>query len=191
MPVAELKMGTVGPGRWQCAGMEQGMPCGEERAGKEDIPLLMEALQYGDTRGSMAAAAALGQIGAPAVRPLVQALTGTATAARWRVALALTRVGWPAARPLIEVLNTEAEEEEAEAILNLAIWALGRVGDARAVKPLVAVMKSGDTESCRGMAAAALLRLGYPGGVAAVKEALCLEETVLWAFVLEEVEGTG
>lgn len=168
------------------------MPCGEERAGKEDIPLLIEALQYGDTRGSMAAAAALGRIGAPAVRPLVQALTGTAAAARWRVALALTRVGWPAARPLIEVLNTEAEEEEEDgAALNPAIWALGRVGDARAVKPLVAVMKNGGTESCRGLAAAALLRLGYPGGVAAVKSVLCLEETVLGAFVLEEVEGTG
>ncbi len=190
MPVAELKTGTVGPGLWQCAGMGQGMPCGGERADRGDIPLLIEALQYGDSRGSMAAAAALGQIGAPAVRPLVQALTGTA-AARWRVALALTRVGWPAARPLIEVLNMEAEEEEDGAALNPAIWALGRVGDARAVKPLVAVMKNGGTESCRGMAAAALLRLGYPGGVAAVKSVLGLEETALWAFVLEEVEGTG
>ncbi|NVO67186.1 HEAT repeat domain-containing protein [Methanofollis tationis] len=75
--------------------------------------------------------------------------------------------------------------------MNPAIWALGRVGDARAVKPLVAVMKNGGTESCRGMAAAALLRLGYPGGVAAVKSALGLEETVPGAFVLEEVEGTG
>jgi HEAT repeat protein len=159
------------------------MPVIGERTERRGIVALMEALLNGDTYGSLQAAGALGRIGAPAVGPLVQALTDTAMTARWRVAIALASVGAPAAEALIEVVETQKDS-----VRNPAIWALGRIGDPRAVEPLIAAMKTGRNESCRGLAAAALLKLGYPAGVAAVEDELRLADETVRGFALEAVE---
>jgi HEAT repeat protein len=161
------------------------MPVVEVRTEQRDIVALMENLLYGDTYGSLQAAGALGKIGAPAVAPLVQTLTHSGATARWNVAMALASVGTPAVDALIEVVNTQEDP-----VRNPAIWALGRIGDPRAVEPLIAAVKTGKTESCRGLAAAALLKLGYPAGVAAVEEELRLADGTVRGIVLEAVEGT-
>lgn len=154
----------------------------EEQTEEQEIAVLMDTLQNGDTYGSLRAAGELGRIGAQAVGPLVQALVDDATTTRWRIAIALAGVGTPATGALIEVVNTGKEP-----VRNPAIWALGMTGDPRAVEPLVAAMKAGRTESSRGLAAAALIKLGHPAGVAAVEEELLQADETVRAFVLEEV----
>jgi HEAT repeat protein len=157
------------------------MPVAEEQ---KDVRDLIQTLLKGGTYGSMQAAEALGRIGAPAVGPLVQTLTDPGTCARWSVAIALARVGVPAVEALIEVVNTRDD-----LIRNPTVWALAEIGDPRAVEPLLGVMKNGGTDCCRGLAAAALMKLGHPAGVAAVEEALLSANETFQSVVFEAVEG--
>lgn len=147
-----------------------------------DIAALMNTLQTESTYRSLQAAEKLGKIGAPAVEPLVHALNNDEATARWRIAIALVCVGTAATEALIDVVDVGKDQA-----VNPAIWALGRIDDPRAVEPLVAAMKCGRSESCRGLAAAALMRLGHPDGIAAVDEALPATDETFRAFVSEEV----
>ncbi|TAJ44974.1 HEAT repeat domain-containing protein [Methanofollis fontis] len=182
MPVVELEKRKGEPGRIFYTRGRFEAPVVEEQPEREEITVLMDTLQKGDTYRSLQAAGALGRIGMPAVEPLVQALTDTATTARWRIAIALASVGTPAAEALIEVVNAGKDPAA-----NPAIWALGRIGDPRAVEPLITAMKAGRTESSRALAAAALMKMGHPAGIAAVEEALPAADETVRAFVLEEV----
>lgn len=182
MPVVELKSRKGEPDLRYYAGVRFEAPVVEEQTERQEIAVLMDALQNGDTYGSLQAAGELGRIGAPAVGPLVQALTDTGTTTRWRIAIALAGVGTPATGALIDVVKRERD-----GVRNPAIWALGRIGDPRAVEPLIAVMKTGRTESSRGLAAAALLKLGHPAGVAAAEEELRWADETIRVFFLEEV----
>jgi HEAT repeat protein len=160
------------------------MPVGEEPEQK-DIKILVETLLGKGTYSSQEAAAALGRIGAPAVDPLVRTLTGNGTAARWRVAMALARVGTPAVEALIDVVN--AQEDSAR---HPAVWALAEIGDQRAVEPLIRALKTGRTDCCRALSAAALLKLGHPDGVAAVEDEFLSKDEFFRDFVFEALEGT-
>jgi HEAT repeat protein len=182
MPVAELKSRKDEPEQGYYTKGRFVIPVVEKKTENPEIAALMVTLEKGNTYGSLQAATALGRIGAPAVGPLVQALTDDATTARWRIAIALACVGTAATEALIGVVNAGKDPA-----VNPAIWALGRIGDPRAVEPLVAAMKCGRTESCRGLAAAALMKLGHPAGVAAVEEALPQADETVRAFVFEEV----
>jgi HEAT repeat protein len=79
---------------------------------------------------------------------------------------------------------------ENDHVRNPAVWALAEIGDPRAVGPLVAVMRTGKSECCRALTAAALLKIGNPDGVAAVEEALLSEDESFRGFVFEALEGT-
>lgn len=182
MPVTEMKSRKNEPERGYYTKGRFVVPVVEKQTENPEIAALMVALQKGSTYGSLQAAEKLGRIGAPAVAPLVQALVDDATTARWRIAIALASVGTAATEALIGVLNAGKDQA-----VNPAIWALGRIGDERAVEPLVAAMKCGKSESCRGLAAAALIKLGHPAGVAAVEEALPEADETVREFVFEEV----
>ncbi len=130
-----------------------------------------------------AAIESLGQIGAPAVEPLIAALKSTAgvvvSDVRLRATKALVRIGGPAVEPLVVALGDENwrvrvaaaralgqidDARSTDALIALlkdrdkdmrpeAAGALGRRGDARAIDALVATLGDGDT----GLAAAAAL----------------------------------
>lgn len=157
----------------------------DEIQGSPEVTALIKTLMHGDTYSSLQAVGELEKIGAPAVGPLVQVLTHSQTIPRWGVAMALARVGAPAVEALINATNTENDH-----IRNPAVWALAEIGDHRAVEPLIAVMKAGESECCRALTAAALLKIGHPAGVAAVEEDLKSADESFRGFVLEALEGT-
>jgi HEAT repeat protein len=99
------------------------------------------------------AANALVEIGAPAVEPLVAALKAESWRVRGAAARALVEIGTPAVEPLVAAL----QDPEARPA---AIKALGEIGDARALEPLLAVMKEGDRR-LRKDTAAVLDKLGW------------------------------
>lgn len=156
----------------------------EQKEPAEVMALVQSLLKEGPY-GSLQVAETLERIGTPVVGPLLQILTDPGTTARWSVAMALARVGSPAVEPLIEVVNTRDD-----AVRNPAIWALAEIGDPRAVDPLITAMKSGRTECCRALTAAALLKLGHPDGVAAVEKELRSKDKTFKGFVYEALEGT-
>jgi HEAT repeat protein len=146
---------------------------------------LMHVMLNGDTYTSLQASKALGAVGAPAVGPLMRALTAVDSDARWVVAMALARVGNDAVEPLIGVVETADD-----AITNPAAWALAEIGDPRAVDPLIAVLRENRSECCRALAAAALLKLGDPAGIARVQEAFDLLGEDFADLVMVAYEGT-
>jgi HEAT repeat protein len=152
----------------------------EETQTGPELAGLVNTLLHGDTYGSLQAAGRLGRSGAPAVDPLVQVLTHSETIPRWSVAMALARVGTPAVEALVGIVNMEDDH-----VRNPAIWALAEIGDHRAVEPLIVAMREGKTECCRALTAAALLKLGYPAGVAAVEEDLLSADENFRNFVFE------
>ncbi|HQC33499.1 MAG TPA: HEAT repeat domain-containing protein, partial [Methanoculleus sp.] len=131
------------------------------------------------------ATGALGVIGAPAVGPLVETLLAAGSDARWTVAMALARTGEPAVEPLIGVVLVADDE-----LKNPAIWALAEIGDPRAVNPLVGTLKSGQSECCRALTAAALLKLGDPAGIAEVWKVFDREGEPFRGLAMEALEGT-
>jgi HEAT repeat protein len=156
-----------------------------EQKERKEIGTLVEILLNGSTYGRLQAAEALGKAGAPAVDPLVEALTDPGTCARWNVAMALAKVGSPAVEALIETVKTEDDS-----VRNPAVWALAEIGDPRAVEAMIAAMKSGRSECCRALSAAALLKLGHPDGVAAVEEELKSADENFRGVVYEALEGS-
>ncbi|NLM29020.1 MAG: HEAT repeat domain-containing protein [Methanomicrobiales archaeon] len=159
-----------------------------KREGEEtptEVRELMHVMLTGDTYTGLRAIKAIGDIGAPAVGPLMQALTAVDDDARWTVAMALARIGNGAMEPLIEIIRT-AED----GITNPAVWALGEIGDPGVVDPLVTVLQdSHRSECCRCLTAAALLKLGDPAGIARVREAFDLSGEEFAGIAMEAYEG--
>ncbi|NLE76885.1 MAG: HEAT repeat domain-containing protein [Chloroflexi bacterium] len=96
---------------------------------------------------------ALGQIGhVHAIGPLIAALTGPEPLASLRAVHALEKIGGPAVEPLLAALHHETWPYE-------IIRALGLIGDARAVEPLIDFL-GGELPVVSSAAAAALGRIG-------------------------------
>ncbi|MCK9297925.1 HEAT repeat domain-containing protein [Methanoculleus sp. YWC-01] len=146
---------------------------------------LMHVMLNADTYTSLRAVSALGAIGAPAVGPLVQALLSVDSDTRWTVAMALARAGAEAVEPLVGVVLVADDD-----IKNPAIWALAEIGDPRAVDPLVGTLRTSQSECCRALTAAALLKLSDPAGVAEVKKAFEQSDEKFAGFAMEAFEGT-
>ena len=150
-----------------------------------EVRELMYAMLNGDTYTSLQAISALGALGAPAVGPLVRALLAVDSDARWSVAMALARAGTEAVEPLIGVVLVADDE-----IKNPAIWALAEIGDQRAVDPLVGALRSSQSECCRALTAAALLKLGDPAGIAEVEKEFERSGEGFRGLSMEAYEGT-
>ncbi|WP_332448585.1 HEAT repeat domain-containing protein [Methanoculleus sp.] len=146
---------------------------------------LMHVMLNADTYTSLQAISALGAIGAPAIGPLVETLLAVDSDARWTVAMALARTGVEAVEPLIGVVLVADDD-----IKNPAIWALAEIGDPRAVEPLVGTLRTSQSECCRALTAAALLKLGDPAGVAEVERAFEQSGEAFTGLAMEAYEGT-
>lgn len=114
---------------------------------------LIAALQDGFAAVRDGSATALGQMGALAVQPLLTALRGQDLAVRKGATQALVKIGPPAIEPLIAAL-------EDPLLRGMAVTMLGRIGDVRAVEPLIAVLRA-DTEPVRRSAAETLDLLSW------------------------------
>ena len=109
------------------------------------------------------AAGALLAIGAPAVEPLIAALTGPAEKTRERAAAALGDIGDPrAVEPLIVALGNPGNHASAR---SAAAEALGKLRDERAVQPLITALRGTRPPRVRSAAAKALGKIGDPRAV--------------------------
>ena len=162
--------------------IEKGMVKVEDSARVRE---LMHTMLNGDVYTSLQAVGNLGAIGAPAVGPLVQALLAADSDARWTVAMALARTGAEAVEPLIGLLLVVDDE-----LKNPVVWALAEIGDPRAVDPLVGVLRTSQSECCRALTAAALLKLGDPAGIAEVEKAFEQSGEAFTGLAMEAYEGT-
>ncbi len=93
---------------------------------------------------------ALAKLGEPAVKPLLTALRGS-TSMRWAATRALGKI-WGLV-DVVKLGNSKSNSARQEAAV-----ALGKLGDARAVEPLIAIFKESDWEVKRS-AAEALVEL--------------------------------
>lgn len=150
-----------------------------------EIDRLMDMLFRGSVYQNNRAAGELGKIGAPAVPKLIESLNDGDPSVRWRAAIALGAMGGPAVDPLIRVLESSSSVARMP-----ATWAAAEIGDPKAVDPLVRVMTDDPSECCRVMAAAALLKLGDPRGVARANEVCQMSGADFTGQVLEAYWGT-
>lgn len=116
--------------------------------GEPAVKPLIEALEDENLLVQEWAIKALGKIGdAKAVKPLIESISRTQHI-RFRPVVqldillvkaveALVKIGEPAVKPLIKALKDEFVRAE-------AAQALGKIGDARAVKPLIQALKVDD-----------------------------------------------
>ncbi len=82
----------------------------------------------------------LAEIGASAVGPLLNALRHRKDGlVKYNAALALTRIGKSAVRGLLKSLEDSDPDVRLE-----ASWALGEIGDERAIEPLISGLKDED-----------------------------------------------
>lgn len=108
-------------------------------------------------RVRMAAAGSLGKLGdIQGVQPLVLAIKDGTSPVRYTAADALTTIGEPAVEHLIGLLDSEDHDT-----VRLSIKALGKLGDSRAVMPLVEKLKSTRME-IKSASKSALARIGEP-----------------------------
>jgi len=124
---------------------------------------LVNAVQEKGLNEGFGAMEELREIGMPAVAPLVELLISGNQNIRWRSAMALARVGEYSVEPLIEAAGTRDVS-----IKNPAIWALAEIKSPNAVQPLINIMQEEESECCRILTAAALLKIDDPEGIAAV-----------------------
>jgi hypothetical protein len=106
----------------------------------------------------VAAAIALGKIGDNrALKPLILALKDPYSVLQDEAVAALVKIGEPAVEPLIAAL----EDTDTDAVRVAAAIALGKIGDNRAVEPLILALK--DRYSVlQDEAVAALVKIGEP-----------------------------
>jgi HEAT repeat protein len=111
---------------------------GAVREGQVAAKALMEALSSADVQHRRQAASALGELAPPkAVPSLIRALRDHDAEVRETAARALSCIGHEAVLPLFEVLA--APDVTAQ---RLAAQAIGRIGDIRAVLPLVECIRA-------------------------------------------------
>ena len=107
------------------------------------------------------------ELGILAVAPLVQALKHAKDGlVKYNAALALTKIGTPAMDPLLESMDYDDADVRLE-----ATWALGEIGDERAVEPLVEALGDEDWY-VRKQAATSLCNLKNPESVGLLVRAL-------------------
>ena len=128
-----------------------------------NLEQLLNTVQEKDLYNGIQAMEELREIGMPVVAPLVELLISGNQNVRWRSAMALARVGEYSVEPLIDVASTRDV-----LIRNPAIWALAEIGSPKAVRPLINIMQEEESECCRILTAAALLKIDDPAGIEAV-----------------------
>ena len=177
-----------------------GKPDVEELRAKKDIKGLIEALQYDDYYVTREAAAALGEIGLPALNSLLEPPTGFDTnRVNFDAAVvnALAAIGEPAVQPLMARLSDadarlrakvasalgrirdvrpvdllcQTLKDRDESVARRAAEALGAIGDSRAVDPLIAALRDG-SDWLRTGVADSLGKLGDRRAVPALLQAL-------------------
>ena len=161
------------------------MPDIERLTTERNIGGLIEILASGDVYRGLKAVYALGSIGEPAVDPLMGILRDGHRDVRWGAAMALARIGPPALDSLIGTLQLQDPQ-----VRNPIIWAISEIGDARAVQPLVQVLRDDTSETCRALTAAALLKIGDPEGVLEVQREFERHGEPFVGYVMEAYEGS-
>jgi HEAT repeat protein len=103
--------------------------------------------------------AAVLSIGAPAVGPLIAALSQRNTKVRNNAAQALARIGDPrTVEPLIASLKSNSIDYASQIVV---VEALGKIGDARAAESLISLF-GGGVDEMRETAFAAVISIGAP-----------------------------
>ena len=128
-----------------------------------DIHTLIRDL--GREYSSRSAHSALGEIGAPAVEPLVAALKDADLSHKYRIKKVLEDIGSAAVEPLIVSLQN-SDPDVRKAVVSV----LGKIGDARAVIPLIELLKDRDF-NVRGPAIFGLGEIGDQRAVEPLIEA--------------------
>lgn len=129
---------------------------GDPRAVEPLITFLKDHNTSAYRRGVVARA--LGKFGDPCtVEPLIAALREDDEKLGIGASDALVQIGTPA----VELLTDVLKDKDAIFVQEFAIRALGRIGDARAVEPLIAVLKDIDS-SGKSSACSALAQIGTP-----------------------------
>ncbi len=154
---------------------------------KRDVKGLIEALSYGqDGLLWSQAAQALGRLGDPAAaRPLILCLRKIGSNLRAHVVAALVAIGAPAVEPLIAELAAHPDTSTIEA--------LARIGDTRAVRPLVGYLRVKtrfDEEYIQDQAIDALRSLGH-SAVEPLIEALQDEDSSVRLRIVKALEQQG
>ena len=133
---------------------------GEEAAkalvtlGESSVEPLIGALKDENVHIRRMAASILGQIKDPrAVDSLVAALEDEHSNVRMMAAWSLAQIGEPAVKPLINVLTMGRSPARGD-----VAWALGKIGDQRAVEPLIHVIQEQEP-TLQSDAAQALTRI--------------------------------
>jgi HEAT repeat protein len=126
---------------------------------------LIDVLRDGDEGARHRAIAALGQMrDARDLTPLIEALRSGPSYEVWQGAVeALVQIGEPAVEPLIAVLQGDDWMARRR-----AAWALGQIGDTRAMKPLIEALQD-QTRFVRQEAAEALERIDTPEARSAIR----------------------
>jgi HEAT repeat protein len=159
------------------------MSCAVDALGKIGAPAveaLIVALDDSDPFVSMSAGQALGKIGTPAVEPLIANLRSNNPNIRRNAAWALGQIGMPAVQRLITLLSDSNPD-----VRRGAAKALGEVGDSRAVDPLIAALKSSDSDAFRKDVAGALGKIKDPRASDFLLAALRERDTVAIAGAME------
>ena len=144
---------------------------------------LVHSLVNGPPHQMLDAAEALGRRGEGAVLLIAPLLRSSHREVQWRAAAALVRIGSPA----VETLMVGAGDPDWRVRIP-AIWALERVGDERAVAPLMQNLQ-GRNECFRWMATAALSRFGDDAVHRTVEEVFVADPFVR-GVVDELIEGS-
>lgn len=152
----------------------------EKMKNERDLHGLLEILEKGDIYRKLKAAEALGSIGDVAVPYLLEAMKNENPNIRWRAAIGLGKVGQPAVDGLIGILDGDDPHARVA-----ATWAVSEIGDYRAINPLMRILQGNDSECCRVMAAAALLKMNDPASVVRVHE-VCDEAGEEFTGAVEE-----
>lgn len=171
--------------RVSCKGGVKQMPEEAQKGSGNRVSQLTDVLLGSDTYRSLQSMDSLKEIGMPAVAPLMELLTTGNASARWRVAMALARLGVYSVEPLIDVASTRDES-----IRNPAIWALSEIGSQKAVDPLINVMQKEESECCRILTAAALLKIDDPEGIEAVQREIERSGEEFQGLVMEALVGS-
>jgi len=128
-----------------------------ERKDRDSAPALVAALGHPDPTWRLAAATALGKVGAASsVPPLLSALTDRAADVRQAAAWALGQIRHNRATlGLLAALN-----DPDPAVRRAAIWALGQIGARRVLPDLITVSRADPNEAVRRAASAAVDAVG-------------------------------
>ena len=143
------------------------------------VPLLITALGDEDWKLRASAAEALGKIGDPrAAQPLIAILVDSQWDVRSAAGKALDKIGARAFDPLVAALKNGGALGAA-GVRYYAAKALGQIGDARAVEPLIAALKDDEDSYLRGESACSLGHIGDPRAVEPLIAALEDEEDLV------------